>query len=66
MTVPSLSNKVTVLVIAGQHVRCISNGFPLPDTHQMLRQTCRDFADNELKPIAGIIDKNSTYPKEQV
>lgn len=32
----------------------------------MLRKTCRDFADNELKPIAGILDRDHTYPKEQV
>ncbi|XP_064615183.1 short-chain specific acyl-CoA dehydrogenase, mitochondrial-like [Liolophura sinensis] len=32
----------------------------------MLQKTCRDFADNELIPIAGQLDKNHTYPKEQV
>ena len=37
-----------------------------PETHQMLRKTCRDFADNELVPIAGSLDKNKTYPAEQV
>ncbi|XP_052798043.1 short-chain specific acyl-CoA dehydrogenase, mitochondrial-like [Mya arenaria] len=50
-----------------QHVRYLSNGLPgLSETHQMLRQTCRDFADKELKPIAGQIDKDCTYPKKQV
>ena len=29
----------------------------LSETHEMLRQTCRDFADKELKPIAGVLDK---------
>ena len=29
----------------------------LSDTHEMLRQTCRDFADRELKPVAGMLDK---------
>ena len=38
----------------------------LPETHAMLRQTCRDFADNELAPIAGRLDKEHTYPLEQV
>jgi butyryl-CoA dehydrogenase len=38
----------------------------LPETHEMLRQTCRDFADNELAPIAGKLDKESLYPREQV
>jgi len=36
----------------------------LSDTHEMLRQTCRDFADRELKPIAGILDKEHRYPRE--
>ena len=29
----------------------------LPDTHQMLRDTCRQFAEAELWPIATEIDK---------
>ena len=32
----------------------------------MLRQTCRDFADNELVPIAGQLDKEHAFPKKQV
>ena len=38
----------------------------LPEEHQMLQQTCRDFADAELTPIAGAIDKNHTFPTEQI
>lgn len=38
----------------------------LPETHEMLRKTCRDFADNELIPIAGNLDKDHRYPTEQV
>jgi len=38
----------------------------LSDTHEMLRQTCRDFADRELKPIAGILDKEHRYPRDIV
>ncbi|XP_071945358.1 short-chain specific acyl-CoA dehydrogenase, mitochondrial-like isoform X3 [Antedon mediterranea] len=38
----------------------------LSETHAMLRKTCRDFADNELAPIAGELDKEHRYPKEQV
>lgn len=38
----------------------------LPDTHEMLQKTCRDFAINELIPVAADIDKNHKYPKEQV
>ena len=29
----------------------------LPETHQMLKDTCRQFAEAELWPIAGPIDK---------
>jgi hypothetical protein len=29
----------------------------LPETHAMLRKMCRDFADNELIPIAAQLDK---------
>lgn len=38
----------------------------LPETHQMLRDTCRQFAENELWPIAGKIDKSGEFPTEQV
>jgi len=38
----------------------------LSDTHEMLRQTCRDFADRELKPVAGALDKEHRYPREIV
>ncbi|XP_042697592.1 short-chain specific acyl-CoA dehydrogenase, mitochondrial isoform X3 [Chrysemys picta bellii] len=38
----------------------------LPETHQMLRQTCRDFAEKELVPIAAQLDKEHRFPAEQV
>jgi butyryl-CoA dehydrogenase len=38
----------------------------LPETHQMLKDTCRQFAEAELWPIAGKIDKTCEYPEEQV
>ncbi|XP_074029519.1 short-chain specific acyl-CoA dehydrogenase, mitochondrial-like isoform X2 [Leptinotarsa decemlineata] len=38
----------------------------LPETHQMLQKTCRDFAEGELKPIAAKIDREQLYPKEQI
>ena len=38
----------------------------LSETHEMLRKTCRDYADNVLKPIAGEVDKNHMYPAKQV
>ncbi|XP_023213480.1 short-chain specific acyl-CoA dehydrogenase, mitochondrial-like [Centruroides sculpturatus] len=38
----------------------------LPETHQMLRKTCREFAEKELMPIAGKVDKEHMYPEEKV
>lgn len=32
----------------------------------MIAQTCRNFADTELKPIAGKIDKEHAFPAEPV
>lgn len=46
--------------------RHVSNLAKLPETHEMLRKTCRDFADNELVPIASSLDKEHKYPEEQV
>ena len=37
----------------------------LPETHQMLKDTCRQFAEAELWPIAGAIDKACSYPGEE-
>ncbi len=36
------------------------------ETHAMLRKTCRDFAEKELKPIAAALDREHRYPTEQV
>ena len=38
----------------------------LPETHQMLKDTCRQFAEAELWPIAGAIDKACSYPGEDL
>lgn len=46
--------------------RHIANLAALPETHQMLQKTCRDFADNELKPIAAKIDREHVFPKDQI
>jgi alkylation response protein AidB-like acyl-CoA dehydrogenase len=43
-----------------------SSIFTLPESHEMLRKTCRDFADRELKPIASELDKTHRYPTEIV
>lgn len=46
--------------------RSLSQLAELPDTHQILRQTCRDYADRELAPIAAKLDKEHSYPAKQV
>lgn len=38
----------------------------LPETHQMLKKTCRDFVDSELAPIAAKLDKTGSFPAEQI
>lgn len=38
----------------------------LPESHQMLRDTCRSFANNELKPVAAEVDREHRFPAEQV
>ena len=40
--------------------------FQLSETHEMLKKTCRDFADKELMPIAGELDKEHKFPAEPV
>ncbi|XP_002730394.1 short-chain specific acyl-CoA dehydrogenase, mitochondrial-like [Saccoglossus kowalevskii] len=53
--------------IMGCHThRSVHSMASLPETHEMLRKTCRDFADNELKPVAAIMDKEHRYPVEQI
>ncbi len=44
-----------------------SNAFvELPETHRMLRDSVRQFAEGELWPIAAEIDRTGEFPKEQV
>lgn len=40
--------------------------FDLSETHVLLRKTCRDFANNKLKPVAAKLDKEHLYPTEQI
>lgn len=35
----------------------------LPETHQMLKDTCRQFAETELWPIAHQVDKDGVFPR---
>ncbi|XP_019878162.2 short-chain specific acyl-CoA dehydrogenase, mitochondrial [Aethina tumida] len=48
------------------HGRGIASLSALPETHQMLQSTCRDFAEGELKPIASKIDREHLYPGDQI
>eukprot|EP00941_MAST-03F_sp_MAST-3F-sp1_P002179 g2179.t1 len=46
-----------------RHVRQFSAMFaPMSETHIMMQEMCRDFADNELAPYAAEWDKNHTFP----
>lgn len=36
----------------------------LPETHQMLHKTCKDFAEGELKPLATEIDKKTSLSRK--
>lgn len=46
--------------------RHFTNYALLSETHRMLQKTCKDFADNELQPVASQLDKACQYPREQV
>lgn len=50
----------------GHGVRCLSQLAELPELHQMMRQTCRDYAQRELAPIAAQLDKEHKFPAKQV
>lgn len=49
-------------------IRSISNVTSLnfSETHLMLKNTCKEFADKEIIPKAAQIDKTSIYPAEIV
>uniref|UniRef100_A0A8C6Z1S0 Short-chain specific acyl-CoA dehydrogenase, mitochondrial n=2 Tax=Nothoprocta TaxID=8806 RepID=A0A8C6Z1S0_NOTPE len=38
----------------------------LPETHRLLRQTCRHFAERELAPAAAQLDREHRFPAAQV
>ncbi|XP_034828043.1 short-chain specific acyl-CoA dehydrogenase, mitochondrial [Maniola hyperantus] len=48
------------------HSRCIASLSALPETYQMLYKTCRDFAEQELKPNAANFDRNHLYPGDAI
>ncbi|XP_034751691.1 short-chain specific acyl-CoA dehydrogenase, mitochondrial [Etheostoma cragini] len=58
------ARKALGVCLAGR--RGLSQLAELPETHQLLRQTCRDFADRELAPIAARLDREHAYPAKQI
>src|SRR3990172_1875923 len=40
--------------------------FPLSEEHQMIRQAARDFAQNEIAPIAAEFDESGEFPSKTV
>ena len=71
----SLSNalvKLPLVVIDVAAVRSASTSaaavsiIDLPDTHQMLKETCRNFTETVLKPVAAEIDRTHKYPEKEV
>lgn len=58
-----------VLPAQGPACRAFSTAIEEDDqaqTRDMLRQMCRDFADQELKPIAGDLDREHRFPAEKI
>ncbi|XP_055063641.2 short-chain specific acyl-CoA dehydrogenase, mitochondrial [Misgurnus anguillicaudatus] len=53
-------------VAVGHGIRSLTQLAELPELHQMMRQTCRDYAQKELAPIAGQLDKDHKYPAKQI
>lgn len=61
-----LLKKTFSLLASSIKSRGIASLSALSETHQMLQQTCRDFAEGELKPIAAEIDRSHKYPADQI
>jgi alkylation response protein AidB-like acyl-CoA dehydrogenase len=40
--------------------------FSFSEEHEMIRDMCRDFAENELMPIAAELDKTGRFPEELI
>ncbi|KAL7983165.1 hypothetical protein Chor_000027 [Crotalus horridus] len=51
-------------VLAARGARLLHAG--LPETHRMLRETCRDFAAKELAPLAARLDREHRFPDQQI
>lgn len=40
--------------------------FNIPKTHELFRQMIREFAENEVKPLAAEVDEEERFPVETV
>ena len=49
-----------------RHASVLPDNNQLSEEQQMLRETCANFAENELAPIAGEVDKKCAFPMEVV
>ncbi|XP_065202046.1 short-chain specific acyl-CoA dehydrogenase, mitochondrial-like [Planococcus citri] len=58
-------SKNIINVSLNQFIRNFS-AVSLPESHLQLKNTCRNFAKKELKPIAQKLDKEHLFPKEQI
>uniref|UniRef100_H0ZH79 Short-chain specific acyl-CoA dehydrogenase, mitochondrial n=1 Tax=Taeniopygia guttata TaxID=59729 RepID=H0ZH79_TAEGU len=54
------------LALRCRRLHTVYQSAELPETHQMLRQMVRDFAEKELMPLAAQLDKEHRFPAEQV
>ncbi|XP_017104183.2 short-chain specific acyl-CoA dehydrogenase, mitochondrial [Drosophila bipectinata] len=54
------------LVRRSANLRQIASLSALPDTHQMLQKTCRDFANAELSANAAKCDREHLYPEKLI
>ncbi|CAK9292815.1 unnamed protein product [Gordionus sp. m RMFG-2023] len=58
-------NELTNLFKIKIHLRTQHSMISLPETHAMIQKMCRDFAQNELSPIADKLDQLNEFPHEQ-
>lgn len=61
-----MPSPLPALALRCRRLHTVYQSAELPETHQMLRQTVRDFAEKELMPLAAQLDKEHRYPAEQV
>src|SRR5213596_2576944 len=48
-------------VVTGVRYKCVMD-FDLPDDHELIRRTVRDFAEGEVAPVAEELDRTKAFP----